>query len=92
MCATLDGLRAGVLKKLAGLSEDDARRSTVASGTNIAGLVQHLTFVESMWFEEVVAGRRATRGARSMRVDASVPLRGLRADIIREQIDGRTGR
>ncbi|MEJ3749476.1 DinB family protein [Actinomycetes bacterium KLBMP 9797] len=138
----LDGLRAGVLKKLAGLSDHDARRSTVDSGTNLAGLVQHLTFVESMWFEEIVAGRKAARGDRSMRVDPSVSLRTLRAeyraacaasneiiaavgdadapvirdgktsdlrsvllavieetarhaghaDIIREQIDGRTGR
>jgi hypothetical protein len=69
--ATLDGLRAAILKKLAGLSHDDARRSTVDSGTNLAGLVQHLTFVESRWFEEVVAGQKATRGNRSMRVDPS---------------------
>lgn len=78
--ATLDGLRAGVLKKLAGLSEADARRSTVDSGTNVAGLVQHLTFVESLWFEEIVAGRKAARGKRSMQVDASVSLRELRAE------------
>ena len=77
--ATLDRLRAGVLKKVAGLSDEDARRSTVDSGTNLAGLVQHLTFVESLWFEEIVAGR-TTRGDRSMRVDPSVPLRTLRAD------------
>ena len=44
--AMLDGLRAGVLKKLAGLGDEDARRSTVDSGTNLAGLVQHLTFVD----------------------------------------------
>ena len=77
--AVLDGVRAGILKKLAGLSEDDARRSTVASGTNLAGLLQHLTFVESMWFEEIVAGRKAGRGDRSMQVDRSVSLRTLRA-------------
>lgn len=140
--ATLDGLRAGVLKKLAGLSEDDARRSTVDSGTNVAGLVQHLTFAESKWFEGIVDGRKVSRGVRSMHVDPSTSLRTLRAeyrdacaasneiiarigdgdapvtvdgksrdfrsvligmieetarhaghaDIIREQIDGRTGR
>jgi uncharacterized damage-inducible protein DinB len=139
--AVLDGLRAGVLKKVAGLSDDDARRSTVDSGTNLAGLLQHLTFVESLWFEEIVAGGKAS-GRRSMQVDPSVSLRTLRAaykaacqtsdrivatigdpdapitrngkthnlrwallsvigetsrhaghaDIIREQIDGRTGR
>jgi hypothetical protein len=140
--AVLDGLRAGFMKKLAGLSDVDARRSTVDSGTNLAGLLQHLTFVESKWFEENVAGRKA-KGNRSMRVDPSVSLQMLRsayraacegsneiiaqvgdadspmakpqgkarnlraallavieetarhaghADIIREQIDGRTGR
>jgi hypothetical protein len=78
--AALDGLRAGVLKKLAGLSNEDARRSTVDSGTNLAGLVQHLTFVESMWFEEVVAGGKPTRGQRSMQVDPSVSLRSLTAE------------
>jgi hypothetical protein len=55
--AELDGLRAGVLEKLAGLSDADARRSTVDSGTNLAGLLQHLTFVESKWFAEIVADR-----------------------------------
>ena len=78
--ATLDGLRAAVLKKVAGLSDADARRSTVDSGTNLAGLVQHLTFVESMWFAEIVAGQKATRGHRSMRVDPSLSLRDLRAN------------
>ena len=140
--AALDGLRAGFLKKLAGLSDADARRSTVDSGTNLAGLMQHLTFVESKWFEQNVAGGKA-KGNRSMRVDPSVSLQTLRssyraaceasnqiitgvgdadapmakppakarnlraallavieetarhaghADIIREQIDGQTGR
>src|SRR5688572_21700141 len=78
LLAVLEGLRAGVLKKVAGLSEVDARRSTVDSGTNLAGLLQHLTFVESLWFEEVVAGGRAS-GIRSMQVDQSVSLRTLRA-------------
>ncbi|HEV8556934.1 MAG TPA: DinB family protein [Actinophytocola sp.] len=77
--AVLEGLRAAVLKKLAGLSEADARRSTVGSGTNIAGLVQHLTFVESLWFGEIVAGGKAS-GDRSMQVDPSVSVRTLRAD------------
>jgi len=104
--------------------------------------MQHLTFVESKWFEQNVAGGKA-KGNRSMRVDPSVSLQTLRssyraaceasneiitavgdadapmakppakarnlraallavieetarhaghADIIREQIDGQTGR
>jgi len=142
LIAVLDGLRAGFIKKLAGMSDGDARRSTVDSGTNLAGLLQHLTFVESKWFEENVAGGKA-KGNRSMRVNPSVSLPQLRsayrttcessngiiirvgdanspiakpqgkarnlraailavieetarhaghADIIREQIDGQTGR
>ena len=63
-----------------GSAKPDARRSTVGSGTNLAGLLQHLTFVESMWFEEIVAGGTARRGKRSMEVDPSVSLRTLRAD------------
>ena len=80
LVATLDAVRAGVLKKLAGLSEADARRSTVDSGTNVAGLIQHLTFVESLWFEEVVAGGKAARGKRTMLVEPDLSLRTLRAE------------
>ena len=80
LLAALDGLRAGVLKKLAGLSEEDARRSPVPSGTSVAGLVQHLTFVESRWFEEIVAGRKPSRGKRAMDVDPSVSLSVLRQE------------
>ena len=76
----LDGLRNGVVKKLAGLSPEDARRSTVGSGTNLAGLVQHLTFVESKWFEEIVGGGKAGRGHRSMLVDPSESLQKLRSE------------
>jgi hypothetical protein len=75
----LDGARKGALRKLDGLSEVDARRSTVDSGTNLAGLIQHLTFVGSRWFEHIVGGRSSHHGIRSMQVDPSVSLRELRA-------------
>jgi hypothetical protein len=75
---TLDTLRESALKKLGGISEDDARRSTVPSGTNLAGLIQHLTFVESKWFEQIVAGQKPSRGKRSMQVDPSLSLTALR--------------
>jgi hypothetical protein len=80
LCAALDAQRVGFLKKLAGLGDDDARRSTVGSGTNLAGLLQHLTFVESKWFEGIVGGGVATRGARSMQVDPSIPVGALRSE------------
>lgn len=80
LVATLDSLRAGVLEKLAGLNEDDARRSTVPSGTNLAGLVQHLTFVEAKWFEQIVGGGKPSRGRRLMEVDRSLSLSTVRAE------------
>jgi hypothetical protein len=75
----LAGLRASVLKNLAGLTEDDARRVMVDSGTNLAGLIQHLTFVEWKWLGRWSAGG-AVSGDRSMHVDPSVTLRELRAN------------
>jgi uncharacterized damage-inducible protein DinB len=82
LIAALDAQRDGVLKKLAGLSEADARRATVESGTNLAGLLQHLTFVEALWFEERVGGGKASRGKRTMQVDDAMTLRELRADYV----------
>jgi hypothetical protein len=52
----------------------------VPSGTSLAGLLQHLTFVESTWFEEVVAHRTPSRGLRTMTVDPAVSLRTLRSE------------
>jgi len=80
LVTALDALRGGVLDKLAGLTEEQARQSTVPSGTNLAGLVQHLTFVEARWFEQTVGGGKQTRGKRTMTVDASVSLSALRAE------------
>jgi uncharacterized damage-inducible protein DinB len=80
LVATLHGFREGVLDKLAGLSDDQARRSTVGSGTNLAGLIQHLTFVEAKWFGHIVGGTKPTRGKRSMKVESSVSLSTVRAE------------
>jgi hypothetical protein len=54
----LDFQRATVHLKCAGLSEADAWRAPLPSSplTTVAGLVQHLTAMESYWFERVVAG------------------------------------
>jgi hypothetical protein len=39
-----------------------------------------LTFVESLWLEEIVAGRRGARADKSMNVDPAVSLRTLRTE------------
>ncbi|RAS69905.1 uncharacterized protein DUF664 [Lentzea atacamensis] len=46
-------LREVMLWKLEGLPEADVRRPLTASGTNLLGLVKHLTLTESRYFGEV---------------------------------------
>ncbi|MEU0881298.1 DinB family protein [Lentzea sp. NPDC005914] len=46
-------LREVMLWKLDGLSDADIRRPLTASGTNLLGLVKHLTLTESRYFGEV---------------------------------------
>ena len=142
--AFLDFQREQMVRKLEGLSEEQVREVLVQSGTNLIGLVTHLTDGERYWFHQVFAGgpdregdwgMDAPRGmtaaeavasyreawAESNRIsraagdpgalsaeDIRDRPRGLRwvlahmygetarhaghADIIREQIDGVTGR
>jgi len=52
----LDWYRGGVVAKVAGLSEDGARRRLVASDTTIIGLIKHLALVEDSWCDGRFAG------------------------------------
>ncbi len=49
--------REAIVWKLRGLSEDEARRSLVPSGTNPLALVKHLGFTEREWFQKVLGQR-----------------------------------
>jgi uncharacterized damage-inducible protein DinB len=53
--AFLDFYRDALLRKIAGLSEEDARRRLVDSQTTIAGLVKHLRIIEMNWFQRILA-------------------------------------
>jgi len=53
----LDEQRGALNGCLDGLTEEQARRSLVASRTTLLGLVKHATFVEKVWFDEAVTGR-----------------------------------
>jgi hypothetical protein len=55
--AFLDQHRAALNACLSGLTEEQARRSLVASKTTLLGLVKHATFVERVWFDEAVTCR-----------------------------------
>ncbi|SNR38481.1 Protein of unknown function [Haloechinothrix alba] len=51
----LDYYRDAVTRKVHGVSGEDARRSLVPSATTLAGLLNHLCWVEFSWFEVVLA-------------------------------------
>jgi uncharacterized damage-inducible protein DinB len=48
--------RAVMVWKLEGVSEEDARRPMVESGTSLLGLVKHLAWVERWWFDYNFSG------------------------------------
>src|SRR3954454_17062431 len=54
--AFLSFARGCVLKKADGLSEEQLRRVLVGSGTNILGLIKHLTVAERVWFGHDLLG------------------------------------
>lgn len=54
LARALDDYRDIIVWKLDGLSEEDARRPLVPSGTNLLGVVKHLAFVERWWYQAVL--------------------------------------
>ncbi len=55
----LEWYRDGVVAKVAGLGDRDARRRLVGSDTTAVGLVKHLALVEDSWFHQRFSGRPA---------------------------------
>jgi hypothetical protein len=53
----LDTGREALISKLAGLSEEDARRAATASSLSLLSLVKHSAYWERMWFQGIVEGR-----------------------------------
>ena len=70
--AFLDFARESVLKKTEGLDDEQLRRPMVDSGTNLLGLVAHLTDGERYWFGHHVAGTEKAEGDFDMAVPAEV--------------------
>ena len=57
--AFLDWYRAELVRKVAGVTEEQAWARLVPSATSLAGLVKHMRWVEINWFGRVLAGRPA---------------------------------
>jgi uncharacterized damage-inducible protein DinB len=54
----LEWYREGVVAKVAGLTDEQAKQRHVASNSSLIGLVKHLAGVEDSWFHDRFAGRR----------------------------------
>jgi uncharacterized damage-inducible protein DinB len=52
----LDTFRQSLIGKVEGVSDEDAARPGVASGTSLLWLVQHMVLVEQNWFTRVLQG------------------------------------
>ncbi|MCY1143541.1 DinB family protein [Actinoplanes sp. Pm04-4] len=76
--AFLDFARESVLKKAEGLTDEQLRRVLVDSGTNLIGLIAHLTDGERYWFGYHVAGQ----GHDSYEFGMTVPAAVETADVI----------
>lgn len=59
LTAFIGYLRVSIVAKVRGLSEDDARKPMVGSGTNLLGLLKHVAHIEVFWLHQVFAGRPA---------------------------------
>lgn len=59
--AFIEEYRSAIEITVDGLTEDQVRRHLVSSATTLLGLVKHVTWMQRVWFEEVVGGtsRRA---------------------------------
>lgn len=57
LLAYLNKVRRALVRTCQGLTPDQLRRPGVPSGTNLLGLVHHLTGVERHWFQRVFLGR-----------------------------------
>ena len=55
--AFLDDYRDIVVRKVSGLSDDNARRTLVPSPTTVGGLVKHLRWAEYGWFDQILQER-----------------------------------
>ncbi len=53
----LDVYRDAVVEKVAGLTEEQARRRLVPSLTTVGGLLKHLRWVEYGWFHQLLGAR-----------------------------------
>lgn len=77
LLAYLNAMRLAVVNTSEGLSDQEQRSPGVPSGTNLLGLIQHLTGVEEHWFQRVFLGEK-TAPKKSM----EVPVAATRDEVV----------
>ena len=53
----LDWYRAAILRKIEGASDETLQKKIVSSETTLLGIVKHLAWIETWWFQSIFAGR-----------------------------------
>lgn len=53
----LDEMRQALVRKVGGLSEQDARRASTVSSLSLLAILKHCAVWERRWFQVVFAGR-----------------------------------
>jgi hypothetical protein len=88
---TLTGLlqykRESIVRKVEGVSDSDARRALVPSGTTLLWLVQHVNFAETIWVVHRFAGEEFTVPANSAIPSATLTEAVTNYRAIWEQVD-----
>jgi uncharacterized damage-inducible protein DinB len=80
----LDYTRGCVLRKVEGVSDDDARLPRTPSGTSIGGLVKHLAWVERGWLQMRLLGHEI--GGPSTEADPDGDLRMEPGETVAELV------
>jgi uncharacterized damage-inducible protein DinB len=57
LCGFLDQQRNALIRKIEGLSDEDARRKATVSSMSLLSLLKHSAIWERRWFQVIVAGR-----------------------------------
>lgn len=73
----LNRVRDAVVRTSEGLNDSEQRAAGVPSGTNLLGLIQHLTGVEEHWFQRVFLGQTPNAD-----MSMQVPLSQSRDDVV----------
>jgi hypothetical protein len=58
LTAFLDKQRDILVRKIEGVTDEDARRTPTASSLSLLGILKHCALWERRWFQVIVAGRR----------------------------------